>query len=157
MTIANGNGIENSESAIRVIHFLGQPTAVAAAAAPANIHPLEQRSPRNSWAPTRRSGRLTLDFAVEVYGRGHNQEMFHEDTRTLIVSAYGALISLAADVELDQVIVLTCGNREPMHCRIVHREEMPNGEVRVGIAFMTCSPTFWGVSFPTEHCRTQAA
>jgi hypothetical protein len=105
----------------------------------------------------RRSGRLTLDFAVDVYGRGPNEEIFREETRTLVVSAYGALISLAADVDLGEVIVLTCKNREPIHCRIVHREETPNGEVHFGIAFLAYSPNYWGVSFPAENYRMQAA
>jgi hypothetical protein len=44
-----------------------------------------------------------------------------------------------------------------MRCQVVHREEMADGKIHVGIAFMTYSPSFWGVSFPTENYRTRTA
>jgi hypothetical protein len=125
--------------------------SAVAVASPTHSIPLERGGPQSSWAPRRRSGRLTLDFAVEVYGQGRSGSIFREETRTLVVSAYGALLSLAADVQLEQVIVLTCGNRQEMRCRVVHREEMANGKGHVGIAFLTYSPRFWGVAFPTEN------
>jgi hypothetical protein len=125
--------------------------SASAVASPAHSLCLERSDRHGSWAPRRRSGRLTLDFAVELYGQERNGRIFHEETRTLVVSVYGALISLAADVELDQVIVLTCRDRQEMRCRVVYREETMNGEVHVGIAFMAYSPSFWGVSFPTDN------
>jgi hypothetical protein len=110
----------------------------------------QRRVPQGSWAPNRRGARLTLDIAVEVYGQGADGKIFHEETRTRVVGAHGALISLATKVAVGQAIVVVCKrNREEMHCRVVH-QEVENGETHVGLAFATPSPKFWGVSFPSE-------
>jgi hypothetical protein len=85
---------------------------------------------------------------VEVYGQARGGRIFREETRTRVVSAHGALISLAAEVALEQMIVVVCKrNREEMHCRVVY-QAVENGEAHVGVAFETASPKFWGVSFP---------
>lgn len=120
----------------------------------------ERSGPQVSWAPRRRGSRLTLDIAVEVYGQGLDRRMFREETRTRVVSAYGALISIKTEVALDQIILLVCKrNGEQMRCRVVHRE-IAKGETHIGVVFMTPSPKFWGVAFPpddwdrTERKRT---
>lgn len=164
MTRPNADIAENSDLAVPImrshaIHCLDAQPMESATAVPglARSRPSEWRGLQNSWAPMRRSGRLTLDFAVEIYGQQRSEGIFHEETHTMVVSAYGALISLSAAVELGQVIILTCKNREAMRCRVVHREEVKDGKAQVGIAFVTYSPNFWGVSFPTEDYRALAA
>jgi len=110
----------------------------------------ERRGPQGSWAPRRRGSRLTLDVAVEVYGLGLNGRIFREEARTRVVSAYGALLSLGAEVALEQMIVLVCKrNGEEMRCRVVYRE-VAKGKIYIGVAFMTPSPRFWGVTFPPD-------
>ena len=106
--------------------------------------------PQGPWASNRRGARLTLDIAVEVYGQGTDGKIFHEESRTRVVGAHGALISLATKVAIGQTIVLVCKrNREEMGCRVVH-QEVEKGETHVGLSFATPSPKFWGVSFPSE-------
>ena len=108
----------------------------------------ERRSSSASWGPKRRGSRLTLDIPVEVYGLARDGRIFREETRTRVVSAHGALISLAAEVALEQMIVVVCKrNREEMHCRVVN-QSVENGEAHIGVAFEISSPKFWGVSFP---------
>jgi len=124
--------------------------SAAAVASSAQAVLEERRGPLGFWAPKRRGARLTLDIAVEVYGQGPDGTIFHEETRTRVVSAHGALLSLATKVAFEQMIVVVCKrNHEEMRCRVVH-QEVEKGEVHVGVAFETASPKFWGVSFPTQ-------
>lgn len=110
----------------------------------------ERRAPQGSWARKRRGSRLTLDIPVEVYGQAADGRIFHEETRTRVVSAHGALLSLASKVAFEQMIVVVCKrNREEMRCRVVY-QEAEKGEVHVGVSFVTASPKFWGVSFPAQ-------
>ena len=112
---------------------------------------VDRRGPIGFSTPKRRGTRLTLDIAVEVYGQSPDGTVFLEDTRTRVVSAHGALLSLTAQVSIGQMIFVVCkGNREEMRCRVVH-QEFEKGEVYVGVAFEAAAPEFWGVSFPDEH------
>lgn len=119
----------------------------------ANPIPAARNVPLASWAPKRRSSRLTLEIAVELYGQGPDRRIFRERARTRVVSEHGALVSLQTDVQLDQVIVLVRqANGEEMRCQVVSRE-FEDGEFHVGIAFLSPSPKFWGVSFPPAGPR----
>ena len=104
-----------------------------------------------SWANIRRSSRATIDIPVEVYGQGSDGKVFHEETRTLVVNAYGALVLLAAGISLKQAVLLVNKKtRNEIECRVAYRKEIEKGPAEVGIEFVNPSPRFWGIAFPPE-------
>ncbi len=54
----------------------------------------------------RRSMRVLLSVPITVNGKTKTNEDFNEETRTLVVNAHGALISLAAKVVAGQEVTL---------------------------------------------------
>ncbi len=103
------------------------------------------RKPRVEY---RRSKRLSLCVAVRVYGRTR-KNAFHEETYTLSVNANGALIVLAARVELGQTILLVNkATQEEQECRVVHVGPTADGKTKVGLAFKHTAPNFWHINFP---------
>jgi hypothetical protein len=103
----------------------------------------------NPWERMRRSQRLALSIPVVAY-RYHKLGLpFSEGTRTLVVNAHGALISLTAQVEVDQRLVLKHAlSSEEQECRIVFTEVKLTGPTEVGIEFHQPAPNFWGIAFP---------
>jgi hypothetical protein len=72
-------------------------------------------------------------------------------TRTLVVNAHGALISLAANVVLDQTLVLQNAlTGEERECRIVFTDRNRIGPIEVGLEFRKPAPYFWRVAFPPD-------
>ena len=69
----------------------------------------------------RRSMRVLLSVPIHVYGKDKENQDFTEETRTLVVNAHGALISLGAHVTPGQQI--TVENKSTalsLDCRVVH-------------------------------------
>jgi hypothetical protein len=58
------------------------------------------------WSNRRRSERAMLRFPIVVSGEAGLARPFSEDTETLVVSSYGALITMNIPVELEQSLVL---------------------------------------------------
>jgi len=50
--------------------------------------------------------RVLLSVPITVSGKSPNDQIFIEDTRTLVVNAHGALISLGAPVAAEQKITV---------------------------------------------------
>ena len=99
----------------------------------------------------RRSMRVLLSISIQVAGKNANGEEFQEDTRTLVVNAHGALISLAAIVSIGQDVSITNkSTRESRECRVVYRGNSNGGKMQLGIEFVAPSATFWHVDFPPD-------
>jgi hypothetical protein len=99
----------------------------------------------------RRSMRVLLSVPIAVSGKTVSNEDFQEETRTLVVNAHGALISLAAQVAAAQEI--TVSNKATQHthqCRIVYVGNTQAGKAQMGIEFVKPSPTFWQIDFPPD-------
>jgi hypothetical protein len=78
------------------------------------------------------------------------EQSFYERTRTLVVNAHGALISLAADVVLDQTLVLQNAlTGEERECRIVFTDRNRIGPIEVGLVRRPPFPTRYVVSLRT--------
>jgi hypothetical protein len=75
---------------------------------------------------------------------------FSEGTHTLIVSAHGALINLAAKVRPEQEFVLKHAlTGDVQECRVVFtRGNSLIGPTEVGIEFRQPAPNFWHIAFP---------
>lgn len=99
----------------------------------------------------RRSQRVILSVPVTVSGTGAKGK-FSEDTKTLVVNAHGALITLAAKVSQGQQLELkTASNPEPQTCKVVYIGPTVQTQTQVGLEFTKPAPHFWHVAFPPEN------
>ena len=102
-----------------------------------------------AWKEKRRSQRLALSVPVVAYRSEKLGLPFSEGTRTLMVSAHGALISLDAKVVADQRLVLKHAlSGEEQECRVVFTETKEMRSREVGIEFRHPAPGFWRIAFP---------
>jgi hypothetical protein len=111
----------------------------------------------NTWstagpdANRRRSQRVILSVPVSVSGTGPKGK-FTEETKTLVVNAHGALITLAAKVTQNQQLELkSASNPEPQSCKVVYIGPSVQGQTQVGVEFLKPAPHFWHVAFPPEN------
>jgi hypothetical protein len=115
---------------------------------------LTSQKERQSWATDpgrRRSMRVLLSVPIQVRGKNAQSQDFTEETRTLVVNAHGALISLSAQVVVDQkVFVSNSATHQTQECRVVYFGNMQAGKAQMGVEFLTPSPAFWQIDFPPE-------
>jgi hypothetical protein len=103
----------------------------------------------------RRSMRVLLSVPIRVTGKTIANEDFEEQTRTLVVNAHGALISLQAPVAPNQlIIVANKATSQSRECRVVHVGTQAVGKIQVGIEFVKPSGTFWQIDFPPDDWVT---
>ena|SRR5271167_3496510 len=99
----------------------------------------------------RRSMRVLLSVPIYVTGQNREGQKFEEQTRTLVVNAHGALISLAAKVIAEQRIqVSNRATRKVMDCRVVYVGNPAAGKMQMGVEFIEPCPSFWQIDFPPE-------
>lgn len=99
----------------------------------------------------RRSMRVLLSIPITVSGKNASGQDFTEQTRTLVVNAHGALITLAAPVATGQKIsIANKASEQSLLCRIVHVSGPQAGRTQLGIEFEKPSPSFWHIDFPPE-------
>ena len=111
-----------------------------------------------NWKEKRRSQRLALSIPVVAYRSQKLGLPFSEGTRTLMVSAHGALISLAAKVFADQTLFLKHAlSGEELECRVVFTQKKQTGPTEVGLEFRQPAPHFWHVAFPPSDWAPPAA
>ncbi len=102
-------------------------------------------------ASRRRSMRVLLSVPIRVTGKTAANEDFEEQTRTLVVNAHGALISLQAPVGANQRLTVEHkATNESRECRVVHVGTQAAGKIQVGIEFVKPSGTFWQIDFPPD-------
>jgi hypothetical protein len=99
----------------------------------------------------RRSMRVLLSVPITVKGKTTANQEFDEETRTLVVNAHGALISLAARVAAAQEItVANKATQSTRECRVVYVGSEQAGKSQMGIEFVKPSPSFWQIDFPPD-------
>ena len=99
----------------------------------------------------RRSMRVLLSVPIHVSGKTKANQDFDEETRTLVVNAHGALISLAAKVVAGQEVTLSNSSTQiSTECRIVYLGNSTSGKVQMGIEFVKPCPSFWQIDFPPD-------
>ena len=100
--------------------------------------------------PRRRSMRILLSVPIAVSGKIQNTD-FTEDTRTLVVNAHGALISLAAGLSVgENLTILHKESRQSCKCRMIYKGSVQAGKSQVGLEFLDPSPGFWQIDFPPD-------
>jgi PilZ domain len=99
----------------------------------------------------RRSMRVLLSVPISVNGKNARGQTFTEETRTLVVNAHGALISLAAAVAAEERIsVSNKATQKTVECKVVHLGSSQAGKVQMGIEFERPCPSFWQIDFPPD-------
>lgn len=95
--------------------------------------------------------RVLLSVPIEVTGKTRDDEAFQEQTRTLVVNAHGALISLAAKVVAGQQITIhNKATKKTMNCRVVYLGNVAAGKIQMGVEFVEACPSFWQIDFPPD-------
>ena len=98
---------------------------------------------------SRRSQRIDLSVSVVVHRPKGEGPQFYENTKTLVVSAHGALVALKGMVAPRQRLVLqntSSGQQE--ECRVVSVNKDMTGPPTVAVEFTKPAPSFWRVAFP---------
>lgn len=94
---------------------------------------------------------MLLSVPIRVTGKTAANEDFEEQTRTLVVNAHGALISLQAAVGVNQpVTIANKATSQSRECRVVHVSTPAAGRTQIGIEFVKPSPSFWQIDFPPD-------
>ena len=107
--------------------------------------------PSPKYAGMRRSQRVYLRTAVAIYGQGPTGNLYQEDTHTVIVNSHGALVLIAADVKLDEKLLVVCQQTlQESECSVVWIGELKESKREVGIGFLAPNPRFWGLTFPPD-------
>ena len=97
----------------------------------------------------RRSQRIDLSVAVVVRRPKSEGPQFYENTKTLVVSAHGALVALKGMVAPKQRLLLqNTSSGEQQECRVVSVNKDLTGPPTVAVEFSKPSPGFWRVAFP---------
>ena len=100
--------------------------------------------------PRRRSMRILLSVPISVSGKT-SAGNFTEETRTLVVNAHGALISLAANVAVGETVtILHKASGQLRECRMIYKGSVQAGKSQVGVEFVQPCPIFWQIDFPPD-------
>jgi hypothetical protein len=100
----------------------------------------------------RRSERFLLDVSLVVRGESAEQQPFEEQTFTISVSTYGALVVLAHKVTIGQTLFLK--NPETQYetqGRVARLGAPYGGLAQVGIEFPQPAPELWSIGSPLKH------
>lgn len=112
--------------------------------------PPEGKKP--NWTPDvgrRRSMRVLLSVPILVTGLDTGKKEFEEETRTLVVNAHGALITLMVPIAPGQRVTLVNRvTRQSQDCRVVHVGTLQGGKTQMGVEFVKPTPSFWQIDFP---------
>jgi PilZ domain len=99
----------------------------------------------------RRSMRVLLSVPIHVTGKSREGAEFDEETRTLVVNAHGALISLGAKVAAgQQIVVSNRSTNKSLDCRVVYLGNPSAGKIQMGVEFVDVCPQFWQIDFPPD-------
>jgi len=98
----------------------------------------------------RSSPRIPARIAVLLEGRDRAHKPFSEPTSTLLINHGGALIALAAELELnDRLTILNQQNGKKSECRVAWRSvSQLNGRWSYGIALIDAEGDFWEAGVP---------
>jgi hypothetical protein len=95
----------------------------------------------------RRSERVPVAKPVFVYGRARGAP-FSEHTETANVSAQGGMMSLLAEIDSVQTLLVTnLQTNEDLACRVARIVKLEAGKTIVGFEFLRPSPRFWSIDF----------
>jgi hypothetical protein len=109
------------------------------------------------WLKNRRSQRIDLNVSVVVHRPPREGPQFFESTKTLVVSAHGALVALKGMVAPKQRLLLqNTVSGEQQECRVVSVNSELTGPPKVAVEFTRPSPSFWHIAFPPSDWTANA-
>jgi len=89
-----------------------------------------------------------MQIGVRVSGYNEEGIRFTEDTRTLVISAYGCLAILSTPVKRGQRVVLSNPQTSrTVECIVAYYGARDTAQ-EVGLAFNSPNERFWSISFP---------
>ena len=99
-------------------------------------------------ANRRRTDRVAMQIEVRVSGYDGEGARFKEDTRTVVISAFGCLVILRAPVKVGQRLVLSnLTTKATVECMVAYR----GNAGQVGLAFTVLNQPFWPMDFPSAE------
>jgi hypothetical protein len=103
----------------------------------------------NKFTNLRRSQRVCLSVPVVAMKGAPGANRTSEETRTLIVSAHGALLVLSLPVQAGELLILKhAKTQEELVCRVINVGPDQLGKREVGVEFERPAPRFWRIAFP---------
>ena len=112
----------------------------------------------NKFSTLRRSQRVCLSVPIVVIKPGPGKPAATEDTRTLIVSAHGALFVLQMPVQGGDLLILKHRKtQEELVCRVINYTPDHSGKFEVAVEFEHPSPKFWRIAFPPSDWSPRSA
>jgi hypothetical protein len=100
-----------------------------------------------------RSSRVVIDIPVRVLLTREKGAPLEEVTKTVLVNARGALITLRESVAAgERLRIFNVRTNAAIECTVasVRASAKNKGIVEVGVAFDEPRPRFWGLSFPPD-------
>src|SRR6267142_4148475 len=89
---------------------------------------------------------LQQDYPVLVYGRGVDEQPFHEETNVRVLNLRAGLITLATRVEPgQQLILLNVTTEEDQRCRVAFVGDQHLGRSIIGIQFSQPPRELWRI------------
>ena len=99
----------------------------------------------------RRSTRVAIDFPVTVIGQDLDGRIFAEKTRTMTVSAHGALVEMGTRIDPQKPVYLENAKvGAEVQCRVAFQKDSKKDKFEVGLEFATPFARFWGMNFPPD-------
>lgn len=111
-----------------------------------------------SWLASnrRRSHRIMVNIPVHVAAKDSSGSEISEETKTVSVSAHGALLHLAMDVVKGQTLLLrNTMTDNALECSVDYLGATRNGRREVGVSFLLPNQTLWQIAFPPEDWSPQ--
>ncbi|MBZ5698880.1 MAG: PilZ domain-containing protein [Acidobacteriia bacterium] len=152
-------GTESFQALARVAFSMyGQSMGlVFTAIEPAQLQTLEtwiETSKESLWLKSNRriDQQVKLPIPVQVAGTNSRGTPFVEDTKTIIISPYGALVSLKTTSFKGQRLVLSNPRtKAEMECTVVSIDQAQDDQRKVEVLFTVPDKTFWKVAFPPSN------
>jgi hypothetical protein len=92
----------------------------------------------------RRNQRRAVKIEILVHGKSVENETFQEETFTVSVSAFGALVALCTPVAIGEKLVLkNLRNQKEMEGRVTRSGPPQGGLAHVAVEFVPPAPEFW--------------
>lgn len=94
---------------------------------------------------------------VSIYGCGKDNEPFREDARMRLANAHSAVLSISADVELGQkLVVFMPSTEEDEKCEVAFIADKSAGKRLVGVIFDRPAWEFLSISTPASGIKRKA-
>lgn len=108
-------------------------------------------SSERAWLATnrRRGQRVVVSIPVEVEAKDRWGRERREETKTISVSANGALLALEMELTKGQTITLRDpSSREALECSVDYLGSSQQGRREVGVSFVQPDKCLWRIAFP---------